>query len=93
MFAGPAMLEAVDAAIKSSPWWLPGSPVLHIEGRRELFGQYGTRWKDDVDPNGDIPPLAKPVTHPGQVFAFTRHQCKAMRRAIRAEAKRLTSVC
>jgi hypothetical protein len=88
---GTALLDGVEAAIKTSPWWIPNAPVLQIEGRREILGQYGTRWHGPTVEGDEHAPMVEPATHPGQTFSFTRRQCKAMRATLRAQAKRLTS--
>jgi hypothetical protein len=70
------MLDAVDQAIKDSPWWIPGAPVLDLTGSRVVLGQAGKRVNErDLDPDD-------PWT-----YSFTRHQCKKMRRTIRRAAR------
>jgi hypothetical protein len=88
---GTSLLDGIEAAIKTSPWWLPHNPVLVIEGRREVLGTYGTRYHGDTNLDGDEIPRVEPATNPGLAFSFTRRQCKAMRATLRAQAKRLAS--
>lgn len=88
---GTALLDTVEAAIKTSPWWLPYAPVLVLEGRREFLGVYGTRYHGDTNFEGDVIDVVEPATHPGLAFSFNRHQCVLMRKTLRAQAKRLAS--
>lgn len=90
---GTSLLDGIEAAIKTSPWWLPNSPVLVVEGRREILGAYGQRWYGDKNVEGDEIPAIAPeqATNPGLAFSFTRRQCKAMRATLREQAKSLAS--
>lgn len=88
-----AMLDKIDEAIASTPWYIPSAPVLYLTGRREVAGIYGTR----VNGAGDQPVrsempdwgLVEPTTHPGETFVWTRREAKRMRKALRQEAQRL----
>lgn len=89
----PGLLDAINEAIDSTPWYIPNAPVLYVTGRREIVGFYGKRVKGDA-----AKPIAGedwldvvPVTHPEQTYSFTRSQCKRIRNALRAEARRLVS--
>lgn len=88
MLIAPALLDGIETAIKTNPWWIPNAPVLQVEGRREILGQYGTRWRGPTVDGDEHAPAVEPATHAGQTFSFTRRQCKAMRSELRRRAKR-----
>lgn len=91
MIIGSALLDSIEAAIKTSPWWLPNAHVLVLEGRREFLGVYGTRYHGNTNLEGDEIPLVDPVVNPGLAYSFTRRQCKAMRTNLRKQAKQLAN--
>jgi hypothetical protein len=85
MPVGTRLLDAIEEAIASTPWYLPRAPVLQLVGRREILGQYGAG-QGAVFP-GEKYETAEPVTHPDILFSFTRSQCKRMVKQLRREAK------
>lgn len=84
---GTKLLDAIEEAIATTPWYIPNAPVLQLTGRREILGEYGTRWHGKPL-DGEEWATAEPVTHPDQTFSFTRHQCKKMLKTLRRESKR-----
>lgn len=92
MFVSPAFLDALDEAINTSPWYLPGAPVFVAMGRREVLGQYGSPWNGSPtehlgQPVGEL----TPPTHAGFAYSWTRRQCKKMRREARRQAELIIS--
>jgi hypothetical protein len=77
------MLEALNQAIKETPWWLPNTPALELVGKREVLGQLGDR----VD-SGDLGIVENALDDTGRpTYSFTRSQCKQMRKTSRKAAR------